>query len=80
VDEVTGKGRKLHNEELHWCMRVSVFATVVLQAFIVTTTTCFSLRPSSGGINIEYTNGNFAKLIVDALLEQWFFFYYWFGS
>jgi hypothetical protein len=39
-------------------MKVSVFTTTVLLVFIITTTTCFGLRPSSGGINIEYTNGN----------------------
>jgi hypothetical protein len=33
--------------------------------FIITTTTCFDLRPSSGGTNIEYTNGNFAELTTD---------------
>jgi hypothetical protein len=58
------------------CVRVSAFLTAVLLVFIITTTTCFSLRPYTGGTNIEDTNGNFAKLTTDPLLEHWFFFYY----
>jgi hypothetical protein len=59
-----------------WYMRGSVFTTKVLLVFIITTTTCYGLRPSSGGTNIEYTNGDFAKLITDPLLEHWFLFDY----
>jgi hypothetical protein len=44
--------------------------------FIVTATTCFGLRPSSGRTNMQYTSGNFAKLTTDPLLEHWFFFSY----
>jgi hypothetical protein len=40
---------------ISWCMRLSVFATIVLLVFIITTTTCFGLRPSSSGTYIEYT-------------------------
>jgi adenylosuccinate lyase len=37
---------------ISWCMRVSVFATIVLLVFIITTTSCFGLRLTSGGTNI----------------------------
>jgi hypothetical protein len=49
-------------------MRVSLFATIVFIVFIIATT-CFGLRPSSGGTNIEYTNGNFANLTTDQLFS-----------
>jgi hypothetical protein len=56
---------------VNWCMRVST--TTVLLVFIITITTCFGLRPSSSETNIEYANGNFAKLTTDLFLEHCFF-------
>jgi hypothetical protein len=55
---------------VNWCVRVSVFATNVLLVFIITITISFGLRPPSSGTNIEYTNGNIAKLTTDPLLEH----------
>jgi hypothetical protein len=53
-------------------MRMSVFATISLLVFLIITI-CFGLRPSSSETNIEYTNGNFAKLtngsVVGALIS-----------
>jgi hypothetical protein len=63
-----------YNCSNNWCKRESVYATFVLEVFIITTTTCFGLHPSSSGKNIEYTNGNFAKLITDPFFEHCFSF------